>query len=315
MLFPGCPIPGNSAQSERLDRGHGIGRDGLMGCLRMDLERALAVGAARTPLDSPQAGVWLGVWGLACLGAGLGLWLAGGYHCGFAALNAAATAWPDWIWEWLTSLSGQLTPLVLGLLLAHRYPRVFWALILAGIAGFALSQGLKLIFDAARPPVVLPPGSFHLIGPAKQHWSFPSGHSMTAGVFGGVLVHYTRWSVGRGLWVLTALLIGLSRVAVGVHWPVDVACGLGGGVLAAWLGIRLAARWNRVATDPAVHLALVTLCACCALTLILGESDYPQAQAMRQVLGWIAFGYSLASYVAWPVGRCLRQSSGWRNRR
>ena len=48
------------------------------------------------------------------------------------------------------------------------------------------------------------------------------------------------------LLILLAVAAGLSRVAVGVHWPVDVAAGLLGGVLAVLLGVALArrSRWG-----------------------------------------------------------------------
>ena len=278
---------------------------GLVGWLRRDLNQALTAGAARTPLDPPGGALWLSTWAWSSLAVGLALWLACGYHAGFAALNDAGTAYPDWVWQWLTSIGGEGVPFVLCLFFARRYPRVFWALVLAGLVAVAFSRGLKPLFDAARPPTVLPPDSFHLIGPLHRRASFPSGHATTAAVFFGVLVYYARWSELRVLLVLVAVLVGLSRVAVGVHWPVDVAVGFWGGVLAAWIGARLAARRPALATDAAVHLALVTLCGFAAVGLILGDAEYAQARPLLQALGWAALVNGVLGYLVSPLLRGL----------
>jgi membrane-associated phospholipid phosphatase len=278
----------------------------LLARLHADLDQALAAGVRRTALASPDGGVWLAAWAAVCLTSGLTLWLVGGYHGGFIALNAAAGAYPPWVWAWLTALGGDLAPFVLGLFFARRYPRVFWALVLGGVVAVAYSRGLKPLIDTLRPPAVLAPDSFNLIGPALRKMSFPSGHSVTAGLFCGVLVYCARQWETRVLWVLLALLVGLSRVAVGVHWPVDVAFGLGGGVLSAWIGARLAARWGSVARHAATHLTLVSLCVGSAIVLIVKAADDPLAWPLLLALGWSALAYALAGYVVWPLVRCRK---------
>ncbi|BFU45675.1 phosphatase PAP2 family protein [Krasilnikovia sp. MM14-A1004] len=62
---------------------------------------------------------------------------------------------------------------------------------------------------------------------AAGSWSFPSGHSTASATFAVVLalVCRRRWvTVGAGTW---AVMVGVSRVALVVHWPSDV--------LGAWL--------------------------------------------------------------------------------
>ncbi len=89
----------------------------------------------------------------------------------------------------------------------------------------------QLVFRALRLLVYRPrpPESFvHVVAP-----SFPSGHTMAA-TTGALLVGMLLWPVTRGAWSRAALaagmiawagLVGVSRVALCVHWPSDVVAG------------------------------------------------------------------------------------------
>jgi membrane-associated phospholipid phosphatase len=277
----------------------------LLVSLGDDLRQALSAGAARTRLDPPGGAAWLALWAWSCLVAGLVLLLACGYHGGFSRINGWASTHPPWVWEWLTVLGDERVPFALSLFIARHRPRVFWALVLGALVATAYSRGLKPLFDLPRPPAVLEPGSINVIGPAPRRVSFPSGHSVTVGFFFGVLVYYARGPVFRAFSVSVALLAGLSRVAVGVHWPVDVAFGLMGGALAAWAGARLAARWQGPATDASVHLAFVTLACFFTLTLTYWDGGYTLARPLLTALGWCALAYAAVVYGLRPLIACL----------
>ncbi|WP_285767639.1 phosphatase PAP2 family protein [Peribacillus sp. SI8-4] len=69
-------------------------------------------------------------------------------------------------------------------------------------------------------------------------FSFPSGHAMVGLIFFSILAYLIikeikrnalKWVVGIGFFVLI-LLIGLSRIAMNVHFPTDVIAGYGLGV-------------------------------------------------------------------------------------
>jgi membrane-associated phospholipid phosphatase len=150
---------------------------------------------------------------------------------------------PPELWQWLTLFGDERVAFALGLLIARRHPRVFWSLACAAVVAVpSTPAGLKPLIDASRPPRVLAPDSFNLIGPAHKRKSFPSGHSTTAGVFFGVLICFAPALSSRLILLFLAVSAGVSRVALGVHWPVDVAFGLGGGMLCRLGGLAARAK-------------------------------------------------------------------------
>ena len=95
-----------------------------------------------------------------------------------------------------------------------------------GFAGTMLNQFMKLWFRIPRPWVLDP--DFTILEAAREAasgYSFPSGHTTLAvGTFGSIAVSSKKRGV-RLLNVLLALLVGFSRMYVGVHTPADVLAG------------------------------------------------------------------------------------------
>lgn len=76
-------------------------------------------------------------------------------------------------------------------------------------------------------------------------YSFPSGHSVTAVCFYGYLA-FLCYRYGRSMWIrrggivinaMMIVLIGISRIYLGVHYPTDVLGGYIGGIM--WFGMSL----------------------------------------------------------------------------
>jgi len=211
--------------------------------------------------------------GVALTGTALGLW--GGYHAAFDPLHRLlGTALPDGVWELITRFGDERVLLVLSLLFARRRPEVFWAMVLAALLAAVYLRPLKHVVDALRPPAVLPMELLDLIGPVLRSESFPSGHTTSVFVFTGVLFAFSRQWSERLLLMVLALLVGSSRVALGVHWPQDVLAGAFGGLLASALGSWLAVHW-RAGLRPRVHLGLLLLPVSAMPMLLFSDSSNP----------------------------------------
>ena len=165
--------------------------------------------------------------------------------------------------DWLTALmvplsySGnwQAVVSICLLLLLYKKTRMSYGvpLTISALTSVLFYQILKHIFSRMRPDVTL-----HLL---QQHgYSFPSGHSLTSllvwGTLAMLIVYYARTKGQKlpmykkqkdpiafiktksslypvcGFLAVYIMLMGFSRVYVGVHWPSDI--------LASWfLGMAL----------------------------------------------------------------------------
>ena len=126
--------------------------------------------------------------------------------------------------------------LVMLLLIARRPISEPLILTVSTLGGWFLIEALKLLFHRARP------GENPLV-PASG-FSFPSGHALMSIVVYGCLAliiygYFRRSFSVRGLITLVAvvfiIMIGISRIYLGVHYPTDILGGYAVGI--AWLNI------------------------------------------------------------------------------
>ena len=194
----------------------------------------------------------------------------------FILLNQYGTLLPDSFWQYLTVFGDRLVALVLLLPFAKRYPQVLWAAAVTGILCGLATHGLKPLFNMDRPPAVLAQEAFHLIGPKHSSYSFPSGHSITAAALAGVWAFSFNRPWTNSVLLLLAVLIALSRVMVGVHWPIDILSGLMIGWSCAWVGVMLAHHWQWGCHTVTTHILVIILTLASA-SLFFHDHGYPTA--------------------------------------
>jgi undecaprenyl-diphosphatase len=118
--------------------------------------------------------------------------------------------------------------------------RTALALLLVILLGRGLAEAQKYWIARARPEV-----EPHLV--IVKTSSFPSGHATSSMIFyltvALILTTGTRWTrVAAVAAICLSLLIGISRVMLGVHWPSDVIGGWSFGLLWVLLTVRFSER-------------------------------------------------------------------------
>jgi membrane-associated phospholipid phosphatase len=162
----------------------------------------------------------------------------------------AYVATRDWLEDPVSALSGVLVPLfaiatVALWLLARPYGNPRWklacssALIAAAIA-LATNQVISHVW--ARPrPFTDHPLLTHVLSARTTDPSFPSDHAAAAFAIAFAVLAFSRRA--GAVFLAAATLIGLTRIALGMHYPSDVLVGALVGFGAAMLVTTLGCSW------------------------------------------------------------------------
>ena len=151
--------------------------------------------------------------------------------------------WPFLTYVWWV-ISQPWSPLLLlaaTLVWVYQYGR--WRWLLVGLMAVAITdplvaQVLKPIFARPRPCVDL----YWLVTPygCGSGFSLPSGHAATTFALAAAIGAPWFWAL--------AVVVALSRVVIGVHYPTDVVAGAAVGILVGMIcrrvGERLHAWWS-----------------------------------------------------------------------
>jgi undecaprenyl-diphosphatase len=153
----------------------------------------------------------------------------------------AVNGLPSWLYPvlWPVMQLGALAAVfvVSGVALVCRRRRLAVELVIAGVGAYWLALVFKHLVDRGRPTALL--ADVVTRGAAATGLGFPSGHAAVSCALAGIAAPFLAPGWRRAVWAIP-LLVGLARVYVGAHLPLDVVGG--------WaLGYTVAA---------AVHLAL-----------------------------------------------------------
>lgn len=159
----------------------------------------------------------------------------------------------------LVTYLGSPGTLLIGLALAHwLWDRDRTAFVIGVmLGGIAVTIGLKAVFALPRPPP-----SYWIV--PTEGLGFPSGHAIVATVvYGSIAVLAVE---SRRGWRIVASgtlisLVGVSRVVLGVHYPIDVVTGTAIGLL--YLGVVVVLSGG----DPHRSFRVATIAAGAALVL------------------------------------------------
>ncbi|HEX5029066.1 MAG TPA: phosphatase PAP2 family protein [Gaiellaceae bacterium] len=154
----------------------------------------------------------------------------------------------DWLEDPVTTLATLAVPLyalaTICLWLVSRPPGSSrWrlasvsALSAAGVA-IAANQVIAHVWDRPRP-FTAHAAATHLLSAPSPDPSFPSDHAAAAFAIAFCVLAFSRWA-GAGF-LAAAAFIGLSRIALGMHYPSDVLAG----VLVGWLAASLVVHLGR----------------------------------------------------------------------
>lgn len=127
----------------------------------------------------------------------------------------------------ITTLGEETAFLVIGLLVFWCFSKKLGYYVMSvGFSGSILSQFMKILCRIPRPWVRDP--DFTILEQAKEAaagYSFPSGHTQSAvGTLGAIAARSRkRWL--QAACIALAVLVGFSRMYIGVHTPADVLVG------------------------------------------------------------------------------------------
>jgi undecaprenyl-diphosphatase len=136
--------------------------------------------------------------------------------------------------------------IALALALVYRRPQVFLLVAASALVASLVTTALKYATGRERPPsIVLDPEPLMEVPTTS---SFPSGHAISSFACAYVLARVApQFAVPS---FVLAALIAVSRVYVGVHYPLDVVAGAIVGVLVATALLKLLAGLRRSPRAP-----------------------------------------------------------------
>ncbi len=252
-----------------------------------------------SPCQPPALRVWLLPLVLLLLSAPL--WLHWYEPAMFIYLNTLCAPVAAPLWTALSLLGNGWGVLGVTAPLLVLAPRLMWAWLCAAPFAIVFARSGKFFIESPRPAAVVDNAQMRIIGETLHNVSMPSGHTLTAFAVASALYFALpaarRLRQGGWLWLLAAGT-GVSRIAVGAHWPGDVAVGVSLGLLSGLLGHGLWRRMGPQHSQPR-HWSLRLVAVLLALTLytlLFDTLDFDENLPFQYLLAVVVAG-SLAGFV------------------
>ncbi len=248
------------------------------------------------PVPPIPARLWLLPLVLLLLGAPL--WMHTFEPAQFVYLNTLFAPVAAPVWTGLSMLGNAWGVLAMTSPLLVLAPRLMWAWLCAAPFAILFARLGKGLIESPRPAAVVDHVQMRVVGEILHNVSMPSGHTLTAFSVASAL-YFALPQPGRTqhLWLFAlAAGAGLSRIAVGAHWPGDVAAGMALGLLAGMLGTRLLARMDNKHLQPtAWSLRLVAMLLVATLVALLTETqDFDENLPLQYLLAVVVLGSLVA---------------------
>lgn len=172
---------------------------------------------------------------------------------------------PASFWLHITNGGDGYVAIALSLPFCVRNSRFVIMLMGAGLFMAWVPRTIKAYHSLPRPPALLEPEQYTLIGDAYYGGAFPSGHTATI-FFIVALVFFMYQNPGpRIIAFIAGILVGASRIACGIHWPTDVFAGAALGWVISACAYVVFSSWPRhippVAESVLLRLPVVAVAA------------------------------------------------------
>ena len=167
---------------------------------------------------------------------------------------AGRWAWLDYFGIFCADYLGYVLLFVLAILLLVNLKK-YWKIVVlsvfsAIISRFVLAEIIRFIWFRPRPFVSL--NFIPLIQQSPAEASFSSGHASFYFALSTIIYFYNK-KAGI-LFYIASILVVISRVFVGVHWPSDILAGAIIGILTGWLFYKLFKKYivPEVGVEPTI---------------------------------------------------------------
>lgn len=193
----------------------------------------------------------------------------------FLFLNHLFYFKPEDIWINITLYGDAGMVMVMMLPLVQKNPEIIVKTFIAAIIASLFIHGFKEFYPVLRPPSIFTPDVMHQLGNQFQHASFPSGHATAPFTLACMIIFMIDNVKVRSAVLFYASIIALSRIATGVHWPMDIL----GGMFFGWFSAYLSMRFFPVTGNNLIAQRIIVIILLLAVIHLVFLHEYGDVEA------------------------------------